>query len=104
MGKKKKTKEEKIISELRRKLALQQTQNTSFHPKETREEKSSLTLPEGTSPKIRLEKTQLPFLAHGKAVSLGTRDYSYLGHDLKKVAILTGLAILFQFVLYLALR
>lgn len=80
MGKHRKTRKEKIIAELRRKL------------------KSRKDTPPTAARQypVQTEATQ--------ASSVVSQDYSYIGKDLRKTGVLTGLAILLQSVLYFLLE
>jgi len=99
MGKKRKTKEQKIIAELRRQLSLQ-TSSSSQTLRQVQDK-----LPQQTEPEKISFTAQIPVPAQGKTVSAYTQnDYSYLSGGLKKTGILTGLAILLQVVLYFALH
>lgn len=80
MGKNRKTRKEKIIADLRRKLASQKISHKNNKP---------------TTPQISQETT---------LTITPLRDYAYVGKDLKKTAILSGLAILVEGVLYWWLR
>ena len=93
MSRKRKTREQKIISELRRKLLLQDSPLT-------KEEK-----PKFSTSNIRANLPPITYPQPENSASIQVQsDYSFLSGDLRKIAILTGLAILFQSVLYWALR
>ena len=85
VSKKRKTKEQKIITELRRKISL-----TEVDLKEKKE-----------APQV-LHSFQLSNTSSASAPV--KNDYSYVLGDLKRVSFLIGLAILAQGVLYLLLR
>lgn len=94
MGKKRRTRQQKIISDLRRKVSLQSTLTNAI---KTADSKNNLGVPVSIT-KVNIRPT-------AKSAGLGLQnDYSYLIHDFKKTAILIGLAIALQIVLYLALR
>lgn len=96
VGKKRKTREQKIISELRRKLSLKDSDlpekkeiQVKFQPKAINP--PSISFPISSSA--------------GNTASISVKnDYSYVFRDLKRASLFIGLAILLQGVLYLALR
>ncbi|MDP3998145.1 MAG: hypothetical protein Q8P89_00820 [bacterium] len=97
MAKKRKTKEQKIIADLRRKLG---TQVSAPKAEPSRAPTTKITpvshhLPTFQIPIAKPQESAKVLIQH---------DYSYLSGGLKKVGILTGLAILIQVVLYLLLR
>lgn len=114
MGKKRKTREQKIIARLRHQLSLNQSLEGGRKEKDL---EKTPPLNQNTAGQSQSEKlseksfaTQLEKLPtftsnQEKSISLLSKtSYAYLASDLKKVGILTGLAILLQTVLYLALR
>lgn len=93
----KKTRQEKIIAELRRKLQTTgpQTGTTSTV---LQQNKSTITtsLPSFTKNQIKLSPTII-------SRSSNVQDYSYVSKDLRRIVILTFMAVAWEFLLYFIL-
>ncbi len=89
MAKKKKTKQQKIVADLRRQLLKKNLSNKNETPvvKSVRDDKKPLI----EEPQIKVVKKETNF------------NYSYLTHDLKKTAVLTSSIVALQIILYFAL-
>lgn len=86
MAKPRKTRQEKIITELRRKLAVNQ----------------DLSIDRNAAPKSYEEKVRISFspVSQSTTVQAIRLNYSYVFSDLKKTGFLTLFALAFEFVLY----
>ncbi len=94
MAKRKKTRQQKIIADLRRQINASQTKSAPFEEKiEKREQSLSLSL---NLPKLKLSEKKQP-------VSTFTNT-SYLIKDLQKTAILTTSIVAFQLILLFILK
>ena len=95
MAKKKKTRQQKIIADLRRQLY---TSQTKYAPLEIKTEKNtqsvSITLPKQPSLNTTIPKIPAPAF---------TNTYPYLAKDLKKTAILTTAIFAAQLILFFTL-
>ena len=89
MAKKKKTKQQKVVADLRRQLLKRNLSNQSEPP-----------VVKTVEIKKPLEKEPQIKVTEKKEEDL---NYNYLAHDLKKTAILTSSVIALQIILYFAL-
>lgn len=96
MAKKRKTRQEKVIADLRRKLQVAKPVETQVATSVV----STYSLPQTKSvPKVSSMNYE-PTLPAGRQ---GTQNYAYVLSDLKKTALLTAIAIAAQGVLYFLL-
>lgn len=86
MAKPRKTRQQKIIAELRRKLTVRQ--DLSIERDET---------PKSHEEKVRIS---LPLVSPSAIVQTARLNYSYVFSDFKKAGFLTLFALAFEFVLY----
>lgn len=101
----KKTKKQKLLADLHRKLGTFETDKTQFSYKNTKFVKSQNEVGLSTS-----QPLTLPQIAYRKQVvakpknPISASSYSYVKHDLVRITIFTLFALLLQVVLYFLLR
>ena len=93
MAKKKKTKQQKIIADVRRQLFKKNLSNHKIEEKNPTVEK--------ITPQINTQKKDLTTAPSQEKNDIN--NYAYLMHDLRKTATLTGSIITLQILLYLSL-
>lgn len=96
MAKKRKTKQEKIILQLKRELAKKTLVSSSPNIKSKPSQEAILKSPKSKIKPIRLEKEV--------DISVFSFDPKLIRHDLIKTLFLSLIVISFEFMLYLALR
>ncbi len=89
MAKKKKTRQQKIIADLRRKIS-----NENLSSQNT-------VLAKVNTPQVKITKKEIPIVL--KTEKKDEQNYAYLKRDLRKTAILTGSVVAAQIILFLVL-
>lgn len=102
MSKHKKTRQEKIIADLRRKLAYQNSTQKS-KPLEKLQEKKSVAENKLMTPHFQYQ-TKPPEINIGSQKTTNSNKYPYLKHDLLKTGILTGSFLIAEFLLFFILK
>jgi hypothetical protein len=98
MAKKKKTRKQKILSDLRHQQPLSHSEQSVIDQADTATQTPRSTLFQYTANTPTTSVTKTPLR------STAITDYHYLGHDLRKTAILTGAIVIAQVVLFLLIN